>query len=65
MECSAGNWMLHLDSLGRAYPCFSLETRKELATPAHLEIADQWKEVAHRRRELNSMTACLAEHRSV
>lgn len=60
-ECSAGNWTMHIDPAGVSYPCFSLETSKEIGIGADLPIADQWKKVVELRKSLVAPGVCLGE----
>lgn len=40
--CSAGNWMMHLDSEGVAYPCYTLEGNAEASASYSFSLPEQW-----------------------
>jgi MoaA/NifB/PqqE/SkfB family radical SAM enzyme len=44
-SCSAGNWMMHVDNNGGAYPCFTFEGGEQFSVEARLSLKDQWVRV--------------------
>jgi MoaA/NifB/PqqE/SkfB family radical SAM enzyme len=60
-ECSAGNWMMHLDADGGAFPCYSFEGRSDIRCDSDLSIEDQWALVGAARRNIKARSACIGE----
>jgi hypothetical protein len=60
LECSAGNWMMHIDADGRAYPCFAFEGQASVADESKT-AASQWALVKSMRRSLGNEVACIGE----
>jgi MoaA/NifB/PqqE/SkfB family radical SAM enzyme len=60
VECGAGNWMMHLDSEGMAFPCYTFEGRKDLGVDPNLQIAGQWALVRQVRARVPAAAATYA-----
>jgi MoaA/NifB/PqqE/SkfB family radical SAM enzyme len=60
-DCSAGNWMMHLDFEGAAYPCYTFEGSAEKGAPAHLTIAQQWAQIRRDCENAAGSPLCLGE----
>jgi MoaA/NifB/PqqE/SkfB family radical SAM enzyme len=60
-ECSAGNWMMHLDADGGAFPCYSFEGRSDIRCDSNLSIEGQWALVGAARRNIKAQSACIGE----
>ena len=61
--CSAGNWMMHIDDFGRAYPCFSLgESDENWAIAGSMPIIEQWKAVRGLRGKVPTGALCVGNH---
>lgn len=59
-QCSAGNWAMHVDSGGRAYPCFAFESDDATAVEA-MPVAEQWTRVRSWRSAQVGEFDCLNE----
>jgi MoaA/NifB/PqqE/SkfB family radical SAM enzyme len=60
-SCSAGNWMMHFDHDGAAYPCFTFEGEGRFRVEAGLSLNDQWRRVKEVRAALGRGDACVGE----
>jgi MoaA/NifB/PqqE/SkfB family radical SAM enzyme len=60
-SCAAGNWMMHVDPGGNAYPCYTFEGGTAARVPVMASVADQWRLVRARRSELSDGAVCVGE----
>ena len=60
-SCAAGNWMMHIDSNGSAYPCYTFESSKKACVDSTLSVEDQWRLIKGRRAELGNGDICVGE----
>ena len=60
-SCAAGNWMMHLDAGGNAYPCYTFEGRATARVAPMPSFAEQWQTVRAQRVELGDGDVCVGE----
>jgi MoaA/NifB/PqqE/SkfB family radical SAM enzyme len=63
-SCAAGNWMMHIDSRGSAFPCYTFEPSGKCRVPSNLSLFDQWQRVQEARTELGNGDICVGEAQS-
>jgi MoaA/NifB/PqqE/SkfB family radical SAM enzyme len=63
-SCAAGNWMMHIDSSGAAFPCYTFEASGRSRVSSALSIFDQWRRVQLDRRDLGNGDICVGEAQS-
>jgi MoaA/NifB/PqqE/SkfB family radical SAM enzyme len=62
-DCSAGNWMMHLDADGVAFPCYTFEGRAEIGQRSELQLQQQWENISAVRVNIDTSSACIGETR--
>ena len=60
-SCAAGNWMMHMDARGDAYPCYTFEGGTQGRVSSMTSVVDQWRLVRERRAELGDGDICIGE----
>jgi hypothetical protein len=63
-SCAAGNWMMHIDSGGAAFPCYTFEASGRSRVASTLSIFDQWQRVQSNRAGLGNGDICVGEAQS-
>jgi len=64
-SCAAGNWMMHLDSNGAAYSCFTFEpSGRTYQVAPGLTLSRQWQQLKSNRKHLSNSEVCIGEHYS-
>jgi MoaA/NifB/PqqE/SkfB family radical SAM enzyme len=63
-SCAAGRWMMHLDSSGGAYSCFSVEGTGARSVASGLTISEQWQQVKGEVQYLSKGEMCIGESAS-
>jgi MoaA/NifB/PqqE/SkfB family radical SAM enzyme len=60
-SCAAGRWMMHIDSRGAAFPCYTFEPSGRHHVPSTLSIFDQWRLIQLASSDLGSGNICIGE----
>jgi MoaA/NifB/PqqE/SkfB family radical SAM enzyme len=60
-SCAAGNWMMHVDTNGMAYPCFTFEGSDTFTARPELSLEQQWLRMKELRGALGETDVCVGE----
>jgi MoaA/NifB/PqqE/SkfB family radical SAM enzyme len=60
-SCAAGNWMMHIDGSGTAFPCYTFEPSGRCRVSSTMSIFDQWRYIQQNRANLSNSDICVGE----